>query len=334
MEFDILGDVLIKSNDKTDPKYGCNPEERELGDYITNGVVNVDKPSGPTSHQVSSWVKEIFHLKKAGHSGTLDPKVTGCLPIALEDATKILPALLYAHKEYVCVMKLHDNVPEKKLSETFNYFKGEIYQRPPVKSSVKRVIRKRNIYYLDLMEQDGDLVLLRVGCEAGTYIRKLMHDMGLILGVGANMQELRRTKAGPFDEKTLVTLHDLKDAHEFYLEDGDESKLRQIIQPMERAVQHLGKIWVKDSAVSALAHGANLNAPGVVKLEAGLKENDVVAVFTLKDELVCLGKTLKPSDEIMKLKKGEVVDTQRVVMKPDAYPKMWHKSEEFKTQET
>lgn len=319
-------EILIKSEEETDPRYGCAPEERNIVDYIKNGIVNIDKPPGPTSHQVVSYVKEILHLNKAGHSGTLDPKVTGCLPTGLENSAKILRTLLPYGKEYVVVMKLHQDASKKRVKKLLKYFVGEIYQKPPLKSAVKRQIRKRNIYYIKFLEKDGKYVLFRVGCEAGTYIRKLCHDIGLILGVGAHMQELRRTKAGPFDETTLVTLHDLKDAYEFYREDGDEKYLRGLIHPMEFGVKHLKKIWVRDGAISAVCHGANLYAPGISKLDTGIERDELIAVFSLKGELVALGRALHNSGKIYETNSGAVVELNRVIMDTDVYPRMWKKS--------
>ena len=329
MKFEILREILVKSREETDPRYGCDPEKRELKEYLGNGVVNLDKPPGPTSHQVTSWVKKILNLKKAGHSGTLDPKVTGVLPIALENATKIVQALLLSEKEYICLMSLHGNVSDDKLRKIFNYFQGEIFQTPPLRSSVKRGLRKRRVYQLKILERENREVLFNVRCESGTYIRKLCHDMGLVLGVGAHMRELRRTKAGPFDENSIVKLHDLKDAYEFYLEDNDESYLRRYILPVEKAVQHLKKIWIKDSAIAAVCHGANLNAPGVSKLEKGIQKNELISLFSLKNELVALGRSIKTSEEIYEMKTGTVVDLERVIMSPDVYPKKWHKAEKI-----
>ena len=327
MEFDTQREILIKSEEETDPRYGCDPDERKLDEYIKNGVVNIDKPAGPSSHQVSAWVKEILHLKKAGHSGTLDPKVTGCLPVELENSVKIVRTLLPHRKEYVVIMKLHQDASKKRVKKMLKYFKGEIYQKPPLKSAVKRQLRTRNIYYINFMEKDGKYVLFRVGCAAGTYMRKLCHDIGLILGVGAHMQELRRTKAGPFDESSLATLHDLKDAYEFYKEDKDEKYLRNLIQPMEKGVSHLKKIWIKDGAVSAVCHGANLNAPGVAKLEAGIEKDEIVALFSLKDELVAIGRALHNSDAIYNANAGAVFDLNRVILDKNVYPVMWKKKE-------
>jgi len=166
-------EILVRKEAETDPNYGTDPNKRPIEDHIQFGIVNINKPSGPTSHQVSDIVKKILNIKKAGHSGTLDPRVTGSLPIALAKATKVVQTLLIAGKEYVCVMHLHQKVEEDKIREVINEFIGEIEQLPPIKSAVKRQLRKRNIYYLKVLEIDGQDVLFRVGCQAGTYIRKL-----------------------------------------------------------------------------------------------------------------------------------------------------------------
>lgn len=315
--------VLIKSDEQTDPGYGIEPENRPIKEHIRMGIVNLDKPSGPTSHQVVSWVKEILHLKKAGHSGTLDPKVTGILPTALEDSTKILKTLLLAGKEYVTLMHLHGDVPNSQLKKVLSYFQGEIYQKPPLKSAVKRQLRKKNIYSTRLIERTGNFVLYTVECEAGTYIRKLCHDIGLVLGTGAHMAELRRTRSGPFTEENIVTLHDLKDAYEFYLESGEEKHLRKCILPVEYGARHLKKIWLKDSAISAICHGADLNTPGISKLDSEIKPSELVALMSLKNELVAAGKSIISSEEIMETKKGKAVELERVIMAADIYPKKW-----------
>lgn len=318
--------ILVKSDDQTDPRYGIEPQNRPIKEYIRKGIVDLDKPSGPTSHQVASWVKDMLNLKKAGHSGTLDPKVTGVLPIALEDSTRTLQTLLTAGKEYVALMRVHGEVTDDRLKEVLSYFQGRIFQRPPLKSSVKRQLRIKNIYSIKLIERLGCFILLDVDCEAGTYMRKLCHDLGLVLGTGAHMRELRRIRSGPFTEKDVVTLHDLKDAYEFYLEDGDERRLRECILPMESGVQHLKKIWIKDSAVSAVCHGADLNAPGISKLDTEISLNELVAIMSLKNELVATGRSLRTSEEIHEMDKGKVVDLERVVMEPKTYPRKWHHS--------
>jgi H/ACA ribonucleoprotein complex subunit 4 len=251
--------------------------------------------------------------------------VTGVLPIALEEATKVVQALLYAGKEYICVMKLHSSVSESRVKAVLEEFQGVIYQRPPLRASVKRRLRTRKIYYLRFLEQDERNVLFQIGCEAGTYIRKLCHDIGEVLGVGAHMQELRRTRAGPFtEEDSLVTLHDLAYMHFLWQQTKDEALVRKYIQPMEKALEPLPKIYIRDSAVDALCHGASLAAPGVVSLDADIKTNDTVAILTQKGEAVALAKALASTEQILKMSHGLIAKTTRVLMPRGIYPKAWH----------
>ncbi len=238
-------------------------------------------------------------------------------------ATKVIQALHLAGKEYVCIMRLHGDVEEEKVREVCKEFMGPIYQRPPMRSSVKRRVRVRLIHYLDVLEKDGRNVLLRVGCESGTYIRKLCHDIGEVLGCGAHMRELRRTRSGPFTEENIVTLHDLKDAYVFWKEEGDEAYIRKALLPVELGVQHLPKFYVRDSAVDAICHGADLAIPGIVKIENDIEERDIVAILTLKGELIALGEAIMRTEDVMKEKRGIAVKTKRVIMKPGTYPKLW-----------
>ncbi len=254
--------------------------------------------------------------------------MTGVLPVALGDSTKIVQALLYSGKEYVCVMRLHGDTPEDKTRAVLREFEDVIYQRPPLRSSVKRQLRTRRIYYIDLLEINGRNVLFTVGCEGGTYIRKLCYDVGEILGCGAHMQELRRTRAGPFteDSGTFVTLHEVAYWFSEWKEKKEDGLLRKFIQPMETALALLPKIVVRDSAVDALCHGANLTAPGVVSLESDIVKDSVVAIFTGKGEAVALAETVTSTEEIMKIDHGTVAVLKRVVMPRGTYPKVWRSS--------
>ncbi|HEY3273511.1 MAG TPA: RNA-guided pseudouridylation complex pseudouridine synthase subunit Cbf5 [Methanocella sp.] len=316
---------LVKSDDKPHG-YGKDPYTRTIPELLETGVINLDKPPGPTSHEVVSWVKGILHIKRAGHSGTLDPRVTGVLPMMLGDATRLVRVLLLSGKEYVCVLRLHADVPEKDVLQVLEEFTGTIYQRPPLVSAVKRQVRKRTIYYIKFLEKSGRDVLFIVGCEAGTYIRKLCHDIGEALGCGAHMYELRRTKSGPFrEDDSLITLHTLKDSYEIWKETGNEGPLRKCIYPMEYALRDLPKIVVKDSAVDALARGAQLGAQGISKLQAGIKPGDMIAVFTHVGEVVSLGQAKMTSEEMLKATEGQAIDTVAVAMKPGVYPSGWKK---------
>jgi len=250
--------------------------------------------------------------------------VTGILPVALEEATKVIQALLKAGKEYVGVMKLHGDVSEERVKEVFSEFKGKIYQKPPLRASVKRAIRVRSIYYLDMLEIDGRNVLFKVGCEAGTYIRKLVHDIGKVLGCGAHMHELRRIRAGPFiEDESTVTLHDVLYLYERWRETGDIRMLRRFILPMERALNLLPKVFIRDSAVDAICHGAHLTAPGITHVESGINPTDTVAILTLKGEAVALGTAVASTEEMLKATHGIMVKTERVLMPRGTYPKLW-----------
>jgi H/ACA ribonucleoprotein complex subunit 4 len=220
-------------------------------------------------------------------------------------------------------MQVHADVPEQRLREVLNEFTGEIYQKPPLRSSVKREPRKRTIYRLDVNEINGRQVLFTCACQAGTYMRKICSDIGEVLGCGAHMRELRRTRAGPFKEENgLVTLHQLSAAQSDF-ESGNETPLRSLIQPMEVAVSTIPQIIIRDSAVDAICHGAELALPGIVKLDSAIDRNKPVALLTLKGEAVALGRALMATREMLDQEKGVAVKTERVLMERGTYPSLW-----------
>jgi H/ACA ribonucleoprotein complex subunit 4 len=318
-------EIIVKKSSETSDKYGCSPEKRPISEYINLGIINIDKPKGPTSHQVSAYVQKIMNVDKGGHSGTLDPKVTGVLPVAIGKATRIVQALLVAGKEYICLMHLHKEMPEEQIKKVMKEFTGKITQLPPLKSAVKRQWRERNVYYIDILEIAGQDVLFLIGCQAGTYIRKICHDIGIAIGCGAHMAELRRTKAGPFDESTISTLQDLTDAYWYYKNEGNEKYLRHVVQPVENAVKHLHKVWILDTTVNTVCHGADLAVPGISKLSSGMEPEDIVAIMTLKGELVALGEARVTSKDIMQYDRGIAVKTRKVFLEPGTYPKVQRK---------
>lgn len=313
----------VKEECETDERYGCNPFKRNIHNYIRKGFVCIDKPMGPSSHEVVVWVRRILEVNKTGHTGTLDPKVTGVLPIMIEDATKLVQILQGSEKEYVCLMRLHGDVKREEVERVMKMFEGKIYQRPPLKSAVKKRLRVREVKKIEILEIDGRDVLFKVTTEAGTYIRKLCTDIGEILGCGAHMQELRRTRTGIFTENMSYTLQDLLDAYVFWKEDGVERYLRQIIRPMELAVVDIPKIVIKDTAVDAICHGADLTARGVCYIEKSVKKGKRIAIFTLKGELVALGTAKMNAEDILNANRGIVVDVSRVIMGRGVYPKAW-----------
>lgn len=314
--------LLVKEDSETNMEYGSYPHERDTREHIENGIVILDKPSGPTSHEVAAWVRNMLEVKKVGHSGTLDPAVTGVLTLTIGNAVKIMPALARAKKEYVCIMRLHKKVEDDKIRKVMLKFTGKIKQMPPVKSAVKRQLRERVIYNIDILEIDGQYVLFRAETEAGVYIRKLCDDIGKQLKINSQMQQLRRTKAGLFEENKTVNLYDLKDAYEFCKE-GEEKYLREVILPLEFGVQHLKKIIIKDSAISAICYGAPLHVTGISKISKDIKENEMVAIMSLKGELVALAEAKLGSEAMLKKRSGVAIKTKRVIMKRNVYPKGW-----------
>ena len=321
--WEVSGPVVIKAEEETDPGLGCPPDERPLQQHIKFGVLNLDKPPGPTSHEVVAWIKRLLVLDKAGHGGTLDPKVTGVLPVALEGSTKVVQALLESGKEYICVMRTHREEDEPRVMETLGLFEGRIYQRPPIRASVKRRLRIRTIYRIEYLEGDGRNWLFRAATESGTYIRKLCYDVGEVLGGGAHMHELRRTRSGPFTEDGLVTMYDIADAANILKEDVDETPLRRIVRPMETALGLLPKIWIRNSAVEAICTGAALAVPGILRLEAGVAKGSTVAVLTQKGEGVALMRAEMSGEGILEAEHGIAATPMRVLMPRGTYPKMW-----------
>jgi H/ACA ribonucleoprotein complex subunit 4 len=307
--------VIIKHKEAVQAAAGDNKVIPLINELLNYGVVNIDKPRGPTSYRVAEQVRKILHVNKTGHGGTLDPAVTGVLPVALGRATRITQALLGAGKEYSCKMQLHKPVNEKQISEVFKNFTGVIEQIPPVKSAVKRQKREREIYYMEILGIKDRDVTFRVGCQGGTYIRKLVHDMGIKLGTGAHMAELRRTKAGCFTESSLCTLQQLTQAYQKWDLEGDETCLRKVILPIENAVEHLGKVWIDDSVIEPVCDGWDLAVPGIIKLLSQIEDGDLVAVMTMKDKLIALGEAQLASQQMLELEKGIAVKVKKVFMK-------------------
>jgi H/ACA ribonucleoprotein complex subunit 4 len=322
-------DEMVKvSEEPTDPSYGWEPTKRPIKELINYGLIPLDKTSGPTSHEEVSWVRRLLSMDKAGHSGTLDPGVTGMLPIGLGRATKALGLLLIFPKEYVGIMRIHSSVPREEVDRVIAEFTDEIYQRPPQRSSVKRETRTRRIYELEVLEQKGNLYLLRCVCQAGTYIRKLFYDIGEVLSVGATMVELRRTKVGPLDEsKGIVTFHELDIAVQKWKESGDESELRRVVWPIESCLEGIRKVVVKDSAVDAVCHGAMLAIPGVISLSKGITKGETVVLLTSKGELIGIAEASMSTEEVQGQPKGIAFPVRRVIMDQGTYPKMWKKQD-------
>jgi len=326
-----LENLTVIDQDITNEEFGTYYDKRTVEQLLNYGLIILDKPPGPTSHEVVAWTKRILKIPKIGHSGTLDPQVSGVLPLGLGEATKALGVLLLGPKEYQAVGRLHSLTSKERLDDVLKQFQGEIFQKPPQRSSVVRRTRTRTIYEMELLEQKERLLLLRVLCEAGTYIRKLLYDIGEVLGPGATMIELRRSRVHQFDEsQKLVTLHELYDAFCYWEEKKDDSKLLKFIQPIEHALSEVKSVVIRDSAVDALCHGAQLAIPGILEISPILKKGELVAIYTQKGEVVALAEALMSDYEINDSVKGQAFQTKRIIMAPSTYPKSWRTKPKIK----
>jgi H/ACA ribonucleoprotein complex subunit 4 len=317
----------VRSGHFTPIVAGCSPLKRPIDEYVKSGVINLDKPANPSSHEVVAWIKRILRVDKTGHSGTLDPKVTGSLVVCISRATRLVKSQQTSGKEYVAIVRLHDALAnDDKMAKAIELLTGALLQRPPVISSVKRRLRVRTIYESKLLEFDNErhLGVFWVSCEAGTYIRTLCVHLGMVLGVGAHMQELRRVRSGIMNErKGIVTMHDVLDAQWEYDNHKDEAYLRRVILPLETLLTGHKRIVVKDSAVNAICYGAKLMVPGLLRFENDIEINEQVVLMTTKGEAIALGIAQMTTAVMAIVDHGIVAKIKRVVMERDVYPRRW-----------
>jgi H/ACA ribonucleoprotein complex subunit 4 len=316
----------VRTSHYTPLPCGSSPLARPLKHHLSYGVINLDKPANPSSHEVVSWIKKILRVEKTGHSGTLDPKVTGCLIVCIDRATRLVKQQQTAGKEYVAVARLHAPCDPQKVQRSVETLTGALFQRPPLISAVKRQLRIRTIYESKLLEYDKErnLGVIWVSCEAGTYIRTMCVHLGLITGVGGHMQELRRVRSGAMQEAdNLVTMHDVLDAQHVYDTTKDETYLRRVIMPLEVLLVKLKRIVVKDSAVNAICYGAKFMIPGLLRFADGIELNDEVVLMTTKGEAIAIANAQMTTAVMATVDHGVVAKIKRVIMERDVYPRRW-----------
>lgn len=320
-------DLHIRTSHYTPIPCGSSPLSRPLKDHISSGVINLDKPANPSSHEVVSWIKRILRVEKTGHSGTLDPKVTGCLIVCVDRATRLVKAQQSAGKEYIGVVRLHSAIEDtKSLHRAVETLTGALFQRPPLISAVKRQLRIRTIYESKLIEYDEkrNLGIFWVSCEAGTYVRTLCVHLGLLVGTGGHMQELRRVRSGVMAEQdNLVTMHDVMDAQHVYDTTKDEKYLRRVVMPLEILLTNYKRIVVKDSAVNAICYGAKLMIPGLLRFADDIDINQEVVLMTTKGEAIAVGIAQMTTAVMATCDHGVVAKIKRVIMERDTYPRRW-----------
>ncbi|MHB8553552.1 MAG: RNA-guided pseudouridylation complex pseudouridine synthase subunit Cbf5, partial [Thermoplasmataceae archaeon] len=276
------------------------------------GFVVIDKPKGPTSHQIDYWVRELTGIARVGHVGTLDPQATGVLVMALGKSTRLIDIAHEQSKEYVGIMKLHSNCDKERIDEVFKEFTGEIYQLPPMRSAVARRIRSRKVFELELIEMKERNVLFRVKCESGTYIRTLCVDIGYVLGCGANMTDLRRTKSGIFTELQAVSMQAFSDSVELS-KAGKGDSLRSMFHDSTYIFRDNAKIVVKESAVANISRGSDLYPGGIRRIIGEPLKNDRVMVSSESGRFLGTGIMLSNFTDISELK---IVDFDRIMVDP------------------
>ena len=317
----------VKTNHFTPLPCGWSPTSRPLNELKRYGVINLDKPSNPSSHEVVAWVKRILKVDKTGHSGTLDPKVTGCLITCINNATRLVKAQQSAGKEYVAVVKLHQHMEKvKQVEKALLSLTGPVFQRPPLISAVKKELRVRTIYESKLLDYDEkrDMGIFWVSCEAGTYVRTLCVHIGYILGCGAHMQELRRVRSGALKEDdTMVTMHDIKDAQWHFEKFGSETYLRRVIMPLEILLVQHPRVVIKDTSVNAICYGAQLMLPGVLRYDSGIEVGREIVLMTTKGEAIAIAIAQMTTSTIATCDHGIVARTKRVIMERDVYERKW-----------
>lgn len=314
--------MATKSTDHWPSGHGTMPANRPIGEYLKYGIAVVDKPSNPSSHEVVTWVKDVLGCERTGHSGTLDPKVTGVLTVCLNRATRVAKSQQNAGKTYVCGIEFESETTAEKFGAACRRLTGHLFQRPPLMCAVKRDLRLRWVYGIDIIEFTPRKALFEVRCEAGTYIRTLCTHIGLYIGCGAWMSDLRRTRSGCTVEDECVTLHDLQDAFYTYTTSGDEKYLRRVVRPLESLLVGYPRIMIKDSAVNSICYGGQLCAAGVLRYDS-FDTNTAVVLMTAKGEAVALATPLVSSCQMPGMERGMVARTKRVIMEKDLYPRCW-----------
>lgn len=296
-------------------------QQQTLDELLNCSFCVVDKPRGPSSHEVAAYARKILGVEKSGHSGTLDPNVSGVLPVGLGKATRLLPYVTTKDKKYVCLMRTARELPESEILSLLKKFTGTITQTPPKMSAVAKKPRKRKVYYINALEIKPKKVLFEVHCEAGTYVRVIVSEFGRFCG-GAEMLELRRISVGAISEAQAHSLQEISDAMWLAREKRDESAIRDILVPASEALS-LRKMVLQDSAVEAVCAGSPLYAPGVSSFDGGILQGEYVALMTLKGELVGVGRAALSSGKMAHEKGGAFALPQTIIMKRGTYSREW-----------
>ena len=315
--------IVLDDAASTDDAIGTYPDQKTIEQRLESGFFLLDKGAGPTSHQVAAWVRDMLELPRLGHGGTLDPFATGVLPLMSGKAMRLTKQILEHDKTYIAVFQFKNDVEQEALNTIMEQLTGRIYNVPPEISAVRVQVRTRKIHDFSLLDQSSKRIVARIRCEAGTYIRTMARDMGLLLDQPVELKELRREDSGRFTLDDCVQLHEIADAVWLWKECNESEALLRMLHPTEKLLAGLPRIVVKDSAVAALAHGAPLLRPGIVSIPSGLTSGQNVLVTSMKGEAVCFVKVNCDSESITNMEKGEIARPSAVLMNDDVYPRRW-----------
>ena len=319
--------IIIDSTAVTDSNHGAPIWQRSIEERLDAGLILVDKPSGPTSHQVASWAKEILGIDHLAHGGTLDPFATGLLTLMTGRGRRLTSQVLGHDKEYVGVLKVGGDGDMNSLRDAIHTLRGEIYNVPPSESAVKVQVRTRRIRSFEVLDTDERLAAIRVACDAGTYIRTLARDLGLMIDSPIKLVELRRTRSGRFTEDHCVPMEDLVDAVYLWKEGGDASAMLKLLSPIDVLMDGRAGLVIKDGAVAAVAHGAPLTRPGIQAIQGEFESDEEIVLWSMKGEVVALAIATRGTAEIPGIKAGEVAKPSLVLLQSDIYPRQWRGDE-------
>lgn len=305
-----------------------------------DGILIIDKPVGPTSHDIVSSVRKILKEKKVGHTGTLDPAATGVLPLVLGKATKLARYVTGGDKRYLAKFKLGIttdtldaegtviterpvNVTEEQVRAAVKKFTGEIDQTPPMYSAkkiegqrlyelarqgvtVEREAKRVTVHAMDILSIELPHVTIDVTCSAGTYVRVLAQDIGEELGCGAHLETLRRTAAGAFTIDEAVTLEALAD---------DPSLVKTRMLPLARALSQLPTISLPPGVVKMVTNGHQLCVADLRTLDTPeFAENATIALVSDDGELIAVAQALMASAELESSRRDRrALKTERVM---------------------
>ena len=296
-------------------------------EFFNRGVLLINKKPGRTSHDEVAIIKRALRSievdVKVGHSGTLDPKVTGLLVVGIGLGTKILEYMLLSEKRYIGEIVFHKDISQEKIEDAIKHFTGTITQLPPIKSSVKRELRDREVYGISMQSfnKETRTAVLECAVERGTYIRKLFHDMGEYIGIRAHMGDLHRTHVGPFAEtKGLITtdefalLIEKTKSWNLFVKKGVEKKIQSILRPLREAIPSFPQVLLHPGIEKYLETGSDVFVPGVRDVSVLFKRGDLVGVYTNEGVLVALGEAGMGSKDMLTRKKGIAVITKKILI--------------------